>query len=301
MKFKLFLLFTFLIIPVAKAIEFKSNDRVVLLGNTFIERDVNFGHIETFLSIALADKKVTFRNLGWSGDTVHCHARSYFGPPKEGFDRLSKHIDFIKPTMVIICYGSVAAFEGDEGIDAFEEGYEKMIDMIRSRAGSRIALISPPPCENLGPPLPNMNYQNVRLSKYSKIIKDIAVRKKCDYIDLFSALGAGKTKMIPPVTLNGVHFTSQGYRKVASVMMEVMGFENKVDVSNSEREKLRQIILKKNRLFFNRWRPQNETYLHGFRKHEQGNNAKEIPMFDPLIKEKEREIHNLAHSFGKDK
>ena len=27
----------------------------------------------------------------------------------------------------------------------------------------------------------------------------------------------------------------------------------------------------------------------------------EIPMFDPLIKEKEREIHNLAHSFGKDK
>ena len=51
MKFKLFLLFTFLIIPVAKAIEFKSNDRVVLLGNTFIERDVNFGHIETFLSI----------------------------------------------------------------------------------------------------------------------------------------------------------------------------------------------------------------------------------------------------------
>ena len=106
--------------------------------------------------------------------------------------------------------------------------------------------------------------------------------------------------MIPPVTLNGVHFTSQGYRKVASVMMEVMGFEDKVDVSSSEREKLRQIILKKNRLFFNRWRPQNETYLHGFRKHEQGNNAKEIPMFDPLIKEKEREIHNLAHGFGKD-
>ena len=172
--------------------------------------------------------------------------------------------------------------------------------MIRSRAGSRIALISPPPCENLGSPLPNMNYQNARLSNYNKVIKEIALREECEYIDLFSALGGGKTRMIPPVTLNGVHFTSQGYRKVASVMMEVMGFENKVNVSNSEREKLRQIILKKNRLFFNRWRPQNETYLHGFRKHEQGNNAKEIPMFDPLIKEKEREIHNLAHSFGKD-
>ena len=36
-------------------------------------------------------------------------------------------------------------------------------------------------------------------------------------------------------------------------------------------------------LYFYRWRPQNEIYLFGFRKHEQGNNAgSEIPLFDPL-------------------
>ena len=62
-----------------------------------------------------------------------------------------------------------------------------------------------------------------------------------------------------------------------------------------------RIILQKNRLFFNRWRPQNETYLHGFRKHEQGNNAKEIFMFDPLIKDKENQIHSLAISISKEK
>ena len=39
----------------------------------------------------------------------------------------------------------------------------------------------------------------------------------------------------------------------------------------------------KNELFFHRWRPANSTYLFGFRKHEQGQNAKEIPEFDPLI------------------
>ena len=49
-------------------------------------------------------------------------------------------------------------------------------------------------------------------------------------------------------------------------------------------------MLQKNRLFFHRWRPANETYLFLFRKHEQGQNAKEIPMFDPLIAEKEKEI-----------
>src|SRR5262249_50145676 len=38
-------------------------------------------------------------------------------------------------------------------------------------------------------------------------------------------------------------------------------------------EKLRQAIVEKNRLYFHRWRPQNVTYLFGFRSKEQGQNA----------------------------
>jgi hypothetical protein len=58
-------------------------------------------------------------------------------------------------------------------------------------------------------------------------------------------------------------------------------------------ESLRQTIHRKNQLFFYRWRPQNETYLFLFRKHEQGNNAIEIPKFDPLVAEQESEIARL--------
>src|SRR5262249_36924221 len=58
-------------------------------------------------------------------------------------------------------------------------------------------------------------------------------------------------------------------------------------------ERLRAAINRKNLLFFHRWRPQNITYLFGFRKHEQGNNAVEIPRFDPLVAEQEREIARL--------
>src|ERR1019366_7570253 len=58
-------------------------------------------------------------------------------------------------------------------------------------------------------------------------------------------------------------------------------------------EKLRETINEKNLLYFHRWRPQNETYLFGFRKHEQGNNAREIPLFDPLVEAKEKEIAPL--------
>lgn len=59
-------------------------------------------------------------------------------------------------------------------------------------------------------------------------------------------------------------------------------------------EALRQLINEKNQQFFHRWRPQNETYLFLFRKHEQGNNAVEIPQFDPIIAEKEKKIAELA-------
>ena len=58
-------------------------------------------------------------------------------------------------------------------------------------------------------------------------------------------------------------------------------------------EKLRKVIVKKNELFFNRWRPENTTYLFGFRKHEQGQNAKEIPEFDALIADLEKQINEL--------
>ena len=54
------------------------------------------------------------------------------------------------------------------------------------------------------------------------------------------------------------------------------------------------LITSKNVLFFNRYRPANETYIFGFRKGEQGQNAVEIPMFDEPIAEMEAEIAKLA-------
>ena len=56
---------------------------------------------------------------------------------------------------------------------------------------------------------------------------------------------------------------------------------------------MRSLIRQKNELFFHRFRPQNETYLHGFRKHEQGQNAKEMAELDEPIKKVEEQIAKL--------
>jgi hypothetical protein len=60
-------------------------------------------------------------------------------------------------------------------------------------------------------------------------------------------------------------------------------------------EKLRRLLHRKNDLFFHHYRPQNETYLFLFRKHEQGNNAVEIDQFPPLIAPLEAEASGLSH------
>ena len=59
-------------------------------------------------------------------------------------------------------------------------------------------------------------------------------------------------------------------------------------------EALRSEIVRKNEFCFHQYRPQNETYLFLFRKHEQGNNAVEIRQLDPIIAASEKRIAELA-------
>ena len=286
-----------LFVTTANAIEFEPGDQVVLLGNTFFEREASYGHIETHLALGLADKAPSFRNLGWSGDTVFCEARSYFGPPQEGFDRLKAHLQLVKPTLVIAGYGGVAAFEGKAGIEKFISGYKRLLDMVVETTGARIVLMSPPPCEQQGPPMPDMAPQNTRLALYRDAIKELAKERAYDFVDLFAAMGEGKIRPERIATVNGVNYNEFGYLTLAPVLGRAMGIEGAP--ASEEAEALRKLVIEKNRLFFNRWRPQNETYLLGFRKHEQGKNAKEIPLFDPLVAAKDKEIQELAKKLSK--
>jgi lysophospholipase L1-like esterase len=275
-----------------KAFEFKDGDRVVLIGSTVMEREQRYACLEPRLALALGEKAVTLRNLAWSGDTVFGHARSYFGPPQEGLDRLSAHIELLKPTVVVLCYGSEMAFEGLAGLPEFLTGYRKLLDLFRAKAsGVRFIILAPPPVESLPPPLPDLTQQNRNLSSLRDGLKKFALTQNAYFVDWFEAMGgvpkAGRTAK--PLTENGVHYTAVGYEKLAEAL--VIGLGLKIpEVRREELAALKAEVLRKDELFFNRWRPQNETYLFGFRKHEQGQNAKEIPMFDPLIEAADKRI-----------
>src|SRR5262249_49808844 len=143
----------------AGPLEFKSTDRVILVGGTLIEREQRYGYWEAMLTAR--HPGITFRNLGWSGDNVFGEARRAFDldKPDIGRKRLVELTLAEKPTVILICYGGNEAFAGESGLDSFKQGLEKLLDDL-APAKARIVLMSPPPMEEKGRPLPEPAAQN---------------------------------------------------------------------------------------------------------------------------------------------
>lgn len=364
-------------------------DRVVFIGDTLIERAQATDYLETRLTTRYPDRKIKFRNLGWSADNVLGESRAGFGPVAEGFQQLKQRVFEAQPTVIFVGYGGAASSAGAAGLQEFAAGLDSLLNLLEETKAT-IVILSPLKQEDLGPPLPSAERFNKDRQLYSEVLKNAAQSRAYPFVDLLTLLGDGRQ---PPAkksyTDNGIHLTAYGYWHAAGAIEEGLGWQTpvwsvEVDVRDKglaaggtkleavelepnrvsfqaldqvlppspapprspsvatvpglprtlkvtdleagtyvlkiddkvifkatatqwgqgqvipaiapefvQAEKLRHAINAKNQLFFYRWRPQNETYLFGFRKHEQGNNAKEIPMFDPLIEKDEAEIAKL--------
>ncbi len=342
--FSLFMLVLVSTLHAEEAFSLRDGDRVVLVGSTLIEREQRYGYWETALTRRYPDKSITFRNLGWSGDTVFGDARAGFGTQADGFRHLKEHVLALNPTVIIIGYGTNESFAGPMGLVHFVKGLETLMDTF-APTKARIILLSPLKQEKHGPPLPDPTANNKNLRLYADAIRDVAKKGGHRFVDLYERLGREQQLL----TDDGIQLTAWGYWRSAAVLEQALGLPevnpqvqcaritkvagnpqqirvvadmlplppppkegapadrccddsqmqgageatSSLDLDLTQAERLRQTIVAKNRLYFYRWRPENETYLFGFRKYEQGKNAREIPQFDPLIAEKEKEIAKL--------
>ncbi|MGC4001808.1 MAG: hypothetical protein QM811_01095 [Pirellulales bacterium] len=262
--------------------EFRDGDRVVFLGATFIEREGNYGCFETLITAQNPDKKLTFRNLGWSGDTVEGDARAYFGQPAEGYKNLIALLNELKPTVILVGYGNNEAFAGDAGLPEFEKRLTKLCEDLEKHT-KRIAFFAPLPHEGEFA----ADY-NAKLPAYSASLKTNADKRGYAWL--------GWRSLPEKLTYNGLHYDEPAYAILAQAGPWGTAA---VDLDKPELRTLRKEIQAKNELFFHKWRPANQTYLFGFRKHEQGRNAKEMAEFDPLIAAAEANIAKQAKALAK--
>ena len=280
----------FLVACPSFGVEFKDGDRVVLIGGTMIEREQKEGYWETYLTHRLKDKAVTFRNLGWSGDDVFGTARVAFDldKPGVGVKRLVELALALKPNAIVVAYGANESYAGEKGVEKLTKGLAALLDAL-APAKARVVLLSPARHEDKGRPLPDPAAANKNLALYRDAVRAVAAERKVEFGDFYELAWETKHR---PLTDNGVHFTADGYRFTAASFGEALGVPAE-GADWKALEPLRKAVVAKNELYFYRWRPQNETYLFGFRKHEQGRNAKEVAEFDPMIGKAEDEIAKL--------
>ncbi len=382
--------------PAIQAEDFQltDGDRVVLIGGTLIERDIRDGFLETRLTARWPRQNITFRNLGWSGDTVWGDARAGFDTRAEGFARLIDRTREANPTWIFVAYGGNESFDGAAGLPAFVEGLKRLLDSL-DPLGAKVVLLTPTRREAVpGMKAPAVDIANQSLKLYAEAIAQVAAERGLRLLDVGGFITPARIDTNGETwTDNGLHFTPRGYWHFAETVERQLGLrpcdwqveltaagevlaERRTRISEVEPndvglkftatdttlpepvmpaptgaamttpaatapatartlsiaglsegrydlkidgqtvatatatewaagvtidrgpqfdqvEALRTAISRKNALFFHRWRPQNETYLLGFRKYEQGNNAVEIAQFDPLVVEQEAIIARL--------
>jgi lysophospholipase L1-like esterase len=278
-------------------IELRGGERIVLLGNTLIEREQQFGDWEMALTLHGADRNVpgpTIRNLGWSGDTVWAESRGIFDPPQEGYRRMLAQVAGLKPTLIVLGYGNNEALASNYDPQAFLAQYRKLIQDLRKAAGGdvRFVMLSPVRQCPIVASAEVTERNTRRLSACDAALRKLADEERIPYRPILHILTRHQVADgLNPATDDGVHPNATGYALSAA---EVWGFGDAPTVEElNSRDRLRRAIVAKNSDYFWQWRPQNITYLTGFRKHEQGQNAKELAEFDRLIAKQEREIARL--------
>ncbi|HLY72762.1 MAG TPA: SGNH/GDSL hydrolase family protein [Planctomycetota bacterium] len=196
---------------------------VVLLGNGLIEESQASGYIEARLNRRFPGRRIDFRNLGWTGDTVWARARTNGYQNPSGLDRLKKQTAELKPDLILVGYGLSESFEGASGLEKFKEGYGKLLDLLGGIT-PHLVLLSPAPHEDLGRPYPDPTEHNKSLELFGEAIRAIADHRQLPFVDLFHPLERAK-RAAPGahISTNGILLSDTGYWLVSLEIERQLG------------------------------------------------------------------------------
>ncbi len=247
------------------AFAFRKGDHVCLLGNELAERMQHDGWFETLLHERLPDHELSLRNLGFSGDELSVHQRV------EGFGSWDDHLARCRASVVLAFFGWNESFGGDAGLEPFRRDLLAFVDhTLAARydgaSAPRLVLLSSIPFEDRGRPLlPDGREQNERIREYADVMADVARDRGVPFVDLFTPMEKAYAASSAPLTLNGIHLDDQGDRLLAGILVSALCGPDTSRRDESRREKLRQVVLEKDLLWFNRYQTTDGYNVHGGR------------------------------------
>jgi putative heme-binding domain-containing protein len=270
----LFLLILLLLVPAralgqsspAPRLQLKKGDHISIIGNTLADRMQHFGWTETYLQGRFPKLELSFRNLGFSGDTLTVRFRSEnFGSPDEWLART-------KADVVFAFFGYNESFGDEAGLPKFKKDLDNFLkhtlaQKYNGKSAARLVLFSPIAHEDLHDPnLPDGKANNRRLERYTVVMAEVAKANGVPFVDLFHPTKELYAKGTGPFTVNGVHMNERGYEELAKIIDHALFPEAAPAERTTERlEKIRQAVLDRNFYWFNRYRTVDGYNVYGGR------------------------------------
>jgi mono/diheme cytochrome c family protein/lysophospholipase L1-like esterase len=249
--------------PAAPPVPLQEHDVICEIGNGLADRMQHDGWAETLIQSKLADKKLAFRNLAFTGDTVTLR------PREEGFGSPEDYLKLSKADVIFAYFGYNESFAGEGGVARFKGDLGAMIDRYRGiqfngKSAPRIVLFSPIAFEDLKrPELPRGIVENVNLALYTAAIQQVAAEKAVPFVDLFYSSLDLYAQAKTPLTINGVHLLPEGNRQIGEVIASAVTGQSVT--SHPGLEPLRQAVLDKNRHWNRRYRAPDGNDIWGSR------------------------------------
>jgi lysophospholipase L1-like esterase len=220
-------------------------DRVVFLGDSITEQRLYTTYIEGYALTRYPAWKLSFRNVGWGGDTAWLRQRAH---PDEGQlfaadgERLQAMVENavgrglgrdvlpLKPTVVTIKFGM-----NDHAYQKFREDIfrayarsQTQLAKVLQGAGARVAFLTSQPIEDKRPD-PDQDVRNQSLRRFSDGLKKVAGEQGATFVDQFDpymAILLRERAGNPPTMVGGgdaVHPGPIGHTVMAWAVLKGLG------------------------------------------------------------------------------
>jgi hypothetical protein len=220
-------------------------DRVVFLGDSITEQRLYTTYIEAYALTRHPEWKLTFRNVGWGGDTAWLRQRTHpdekqlFAADAEAQQKmvedsvgrgLERDVLPWKPTFVTVKFGmndhSYQPFREDI-FRAYARSQGEIARVLTGR-GARVAFLTPQPIEDKRSD-PDQDPRNQSLRKFSDGLKDVAAKANATFVDQFDpymAILLRERTGNPPTLVGGgdaVHPGPIGHTVMAWAVLKGLG------------------------------------------------------------------------------
>lgn len=239
-------------------------DRIMLIGNTLLERSQEFGRFEAFLHQKFSTHQLKVRHLAWSADTIETQ------PRPANFANTKQHLTHEQADVIFAAYGFNESFAGDAGLALFRAQLTEYLADLKGKSyngltAPRVVLVSPIANENVAS-VNAADKNNSNIKQYVMAMRDVAADQSVGFVDVFTDTQREMESPGSDLTINGVHLNAAGDEVFSRSLFRRVFGEEPPNVN----EELLKTIVDKNRQFFRRFRPLNTFYYTGGRNKDHG-------------------------------